>query len=202
MKKALSVMLALALLLCCMPALAEETAEYIPYTELTGQYSLEYPAGYQVLDDETVDALLSAMEGGEIDLGYDYSPYVTMIRESNIVYFFDQLTGNNINVVFQDLGGSLSAELIVMLSFPYTRMQYNTMFPDVAYDDEGSVHTVNGVDFARLALHFNQNGMPFFMEQYTVCLGNFLYNITFGSYTGIREAEVEHVVSTFSGKAE
>lgn len=201
MKKALSVMLTLTLLLCCMPALAEET-EYIPYTEPTGQFSLEYPADYLLLDDETVDALFSAVEDEEIDFGFDFSTYAAAIRESNTVYFLNLLNGSNFNVVFQDLGGHLSANLMMLMIYPSLVEQYKTIFPTAVFDDEGSILTVNGVDFVRLALRYLQDDVTVHMEQYGVCMGNFLYYFTFSSDNTIKEADVTHILSTFSSTAE
>ncbi len=202
MKKALSILLALSLLLCCAPALAEEAAEYTPYTDPTGHYSLEYPADYLLLDAETIDALISAMESGEIDIGFDFSTYGPMLKESNLTLFVDPFTGNNVNVVIMDLGAHLSAEILVQLSIPATREQYKTMMPDAVYDDEGSVKTINGTDFAHLALRYPQNGVSVYMEQYVVCVGSLMYNLTFTYNNSPEEADIAHMVSTFSAAAE
>lgn len=202
MKKMLSVLLALSLLLCCVPALAEEAAEYAPYTDPTGHYSLEYPADYLLLDAETIDALIAAMESGEIDVGFDFSAYASMLKESSLTIFMDPFTGNNINVVIMDLGAHLSADILVQLSIPATREQYKTMMPGAVYDDEGSVKTINGTDFAHLALQYPQNGVTVYMEQYVVCVGNLMYNLTFTYNNSPEEADMAHMLSTFSVAAE
>ena len=196
-RKILSVLLALVLAFsCCLPALAES---YVSYTHPDGIYSLEYPSDFSLMDKSNIDEVADLIESGAVEEFNSFAQYASSIRESNMVVF-QQESGDNVNIVYADVGSDVSASDLILAVFPSLAEQYKGMLSGVVIDDPGTACTYGNYEYARLKLHYTLLGVELQLAQYYLTVNGTLYTFTFtfnGSIDAANQAIMEHMLSTF-----
>jgi len=111
MKKILSLLLAMAMLLTPVLSLAEEAFNI--YTAPDGSYGFAYPADWSVLTLETLDELIAASEneGYKSAMGNLRS----QIEELGMIILMSEDMISNINIVPQDTGAEVTNEMVAAL---------------------------------------------------------------------------------------
>ena len=214
-RQLLAALLALTMLLFCVPAMAEE-GEYAVYTQvdyeplpLTQLYSMEYPAGYIVVDINTVESLkeIPAEELPEIinpNFGDDSLPDASFEQLYPLVewrgmntYLVNPEDGSYISITF----GIYESGVVLHRPFINTiRLNYQVRSNHEAFFyDSGTFCNYGGQEFGRLAMTIpTLNGGPADGQVYMLASGNYLYILEFYSYDEVPEEMVEHVLNSFT----
>lgn len=116
MKKLLSMIMAMMML--AMPVLAmAEDAEWSTYTDPNGNYSFNYPTGWTVLDEESIDKIMETADTmGDEQLSAMVQQYAPQIKQSGMVILITDDMTNNVNIVRQDMGMELDDTMMEMLA--------------------------------------------------------------------------------------
>ena len=129
MKKLLSVLMALALVLVPVLSLADavETLEpaYLQYTHTDDQYSFMYPDTWTLLNKENIQTIMEAVDAeADAELAQMIATYGPQIQQSDMVMLLSETGLTNVNAVAQYVGMhasdndllSLAPSLVAQLS--------------------------------------------------------------------------------------
>lgn len=143
MKKILSVLLALAMLL--MPVLslaeaAEATAlDFTIYLHTDGQYAFAYPNNWTLLTAENVETVMdAASEIDDPELAQIIAQYGSQVQQSGMIMVLSETGLTNVNVVAQNVGARATDEDLLALA-PQLVSQLSNAMGEIRFTDEGSI---------------------------------------------------------------
>ena len=155
MKKLLSLILALMMIVCCMPALAASEG-YLDYTHPTQGYSVEYPESWIALDSTNIEAMMKSLADNEEFSALNLETVVPQITQMEMTMFMD-IFGTNINIVGQEVGMSLTASAFLPM-MPQMAQQVTASLPDAKLLDTGSLYEIGGNQYCTLCASYTPDG--------------------------------------------
>lgn len=144
-------------------------------------FALEYPADWIVMDQKTMDSVVELVTSGKIP-GMDASTlqvYMNQIETTNMTMITAADGSMNFNVIPQDLGQSVSNDLILAELVPSVLSQYASTFPDFDIQDKGSKTTYGSNEFVKVGGKYVLMNVPMVLTQLMCSGGTSLYIITF-----------------------
>ena len=182
MKKLLSLVLVLMVILPCAAMAESPEVELTTYTHANQLYTIGYPADWTVLDKASIESISNAVAEGQIDglSNEQVQAYAQQITSADMTIFTDP-AGNHVNVVVQELGTDMSADMLVSMVAPSIVSQYESMFEGCTVTDTGSVATINGRGYMTLAVTYEVVGIELSLSQYMIVVNGTLYTVTFTS---------------------
>ena len=143
MKKILSVLLALAMLLMPVLSLAEAAAmlaaDYTTYTHTDDQYSFMYPNSWTLLNAENVETVLDAISETEDEqLAQMIATYGPQLQQSGMIMLLNETGLTNVNVIAQPVGMRATDEVLLSLA-PTVVSQLSSTFEGIEFVNEGVI---------------------------------------------------------------
>lgn len=158
-RKLLSLTIALALLLMPCLALAED---YQSYAAGDGSLSFFYPEGWLLLSRENIDSVLdiaSELEG-MADL---VETARAQIEQTGVIVLIDETGLNNINLQIQDVGMTLSGDMLLELE-PTLQSSISASLSGVSFYDPEIVE-INGTETLLMQYAYTMAGFDFSVVQ-------------------------------------
>jgi len=187
MKKILSLLLVLAMLLTPVFALAVENYSF--YTAPDGSYSFAYPSEWTLLSKDTFDAVLDvAVSMGDENFTTMVENLRPQIEELGIVVLMSADLSSNINVIAQNTGIEVTPELLTALGemIPAqltSQLGESVVFPVEPYlVDVGEGRQVLLVEYTFTMMGYDQYGVQ-------ASIGNGTVLHTFTLTTSAEQAE-------------
>ena len=158
-RKLLSLTIALALLLMPCLALAED---YQSYAAGDGSLSFFYPEGWLLLSRENIDSVLdiaSELEGmaGLVETAR------AQIEQTGVIVLIDETGLNNINLQIQDVGMTLSGDMLLELE-PTLQSSISASLSGVSFYDPEIVE-INGTETLLMQYAYTMAGFDFSVVQ-------------------------------------
>lgn len=198
MKKMLSLVLALMLLMLC-PAMAETTIEMQTLTSPDGTYSFEVPQDFFPMNAEAVKTLFATEEMQQViaqAMGLQdasqLAVYFQMLEESNMMMVYGSDMVSNLNV--QAIPTVLTMEMLVSmkeLMDSTTTQQYLTM--GVAEEDIHPMEIQQIGSYSWYGMKIIMAGMEI---QTRMTIENGVQYVI--AFTGIDAAAIEHMLESFT----
>lgn len=141
MKRLFSVLVILVMLLVPVLSVAEATASY---THTNGQFTFQYPAGWTLLNKETISTLMDMVEDyGDEQLNALMNTYGPAIRQADMVMLINETGMANITIAAQEVGVRLDADTLEAMA-PLLVNQMSATMDGLRFQNEGTVVTVKG----------------------------------------------------------
>lgn len=175
MKKLLSLMLSLMLILGCVPALAASEG-YADYTHPTQGYSLEYPQSWLALDSANIESLMIDLSANPALATLNLDAVLPQITQMQMTMFVD-INGSNINVVRQSVGMAITAEQFMPM-MPQMLSQVTAALPGAQVLEEGALYTIGDHQYCNLCISYNLAGSDLYAFQFYTFSGTDMYLIT------------------------
>ncbi len=143
MKKILSVLLALAMLLVpvlSMAEAAEATAvEYTTYTHTDEKYTFAYPNNWILLTAENVETVLDAISETEDEqLAQMIATYGPQLQQSGMIMLLNETGLTNVNVVAQYVGMRATDDVLLSLA-PQVVSELSKAMAGIEFVNEGTI---------------------------------------------------------------
>lgn len=198
MKKLLSLILSLMMIVCCMPALAASEG-YLDYTHPTQGYSVEYPESWIALDSTNIEAMMKSLADNEEFSALNLETVVPQITQMEMTMFMD-IFGTNINIVGQEVGMSLTASSFLPM-MPQMAQQVTASLPDAKLLDTGSLYEIGGNQYCTLCASYTLAGSDLYVFQFYAFSGTTMYLITLTMNASVVdmdtvEAYTDHLLET------
>ena len=198
MKKLLSLILSLMMIVCCMPALAASEG-YLDYTHPTQGYSVEYPESWIALDSTNIEAMMKSLADNEEFSALNLEAVVPQITQMEMTMFMD-IFGTNINIVGQEVGMSITASSFLPM-MPQMAQQVTASLPDAKLLDTGSLYEIGGNQYCTLCASYTLAGSDLYVFQFYAFSGTTMYLITLTMNASVAdmdtvEAYTEHLLET------
>ncbi|MDD6683601.1 MAG: hypothetical protein PUE61_10680 [Clostridiales bacterium] len=198
MKKLLSLILSLMMIVCCMPALAASEG-YLDYTHPTQGYSVEYPESWIALDSTNIEAMMKSLADNEEFSALNLEAVVPQITQMEMTMFMD-IFGTNINIVGQEVGMSITASSFLPM-MPQMAQQVTASLPDAKLLDTGSLYEIGGNQYCTLCASYTLAGSDLYVFQFYAFSGTTMYLITLTMNASVAdmdtvEAYTDHLLET------
>lgn len=198
MKKLLSLILSLMMIVCCMPALAASEG-YLDYTHPTQGYSVEYPESWIALDSTNIEAMMKSLADNEEFSALNLEAVVPQITQMEMTMFMD-IFGTNINIVGQEVGMSITASSFLPM-MPQMAQQVTASLPDAKLLDTGSLYEIGGNQYCTLCASYTLAGSDLYVFQFYAFSGTTMYLITLTMNASVVdmdtvEAYTDHLLET------
>lgn len=198
MKKLLSLILSLMMIVCCMPALAASEG-YLDYTHPTQGYSVEYPESWIALDSTNIEAMMKSLADNEEFSALNLEAVVPQITQMEMTMFMDNF-GTNINIVGQEVGMSITASSFLPM-MPQMAQQVTVSLPDAKLLDTGSLYEIGGNQYCTLCASYTLAGSDLYVFQFYAFSGTTMYLITLTMNASVVdmdtvEAYTDHLLET------
>lgn len=198
MKKLLSLILSLMMIVCCMPALAASEG-YLDYTHPTRGYSVEYPESWIALDSTNIEAMMKSLADNEEFSALNLEAVVPQITQMEMTMFMD-IFGTNINIVGQEVGMSITASSFLPM-MPQMAQQVTASLPDAKLLDTGSLYEIGGNQYCTLCASYTLAGSDLYVFQFYAFSGTTMYLITLTMNASVAdmdtvEAYTDHLLET------
>lgn len=143
MKKILSVLLALAMLLVPVLSMAEAAevlaTDYTTYTHTDDQYSFMYPNSWILLNAENVQTMLdAASETEDQELAQIIQTYGPQIEQTGMIMLLNETGNTNVNVIAQYVGMRATDDVLLSLA-PSLVSQLSNAMPGLEFANEGTI---------------------------------------------------------------
>lgn len=143
MKKILSVLLALAMLLVPVLSMAEAAEElavdYSIYTHTDEQYAFAYPNNWILLTAENVETVLDALsEVEDQQLAQMIANYGPQLQQSGMIMLLNETGNTNVNVVPQYVGMRATDDVLLSLA-PQLVSQLSNVMEGIEFINEGTI---------------------------------------------------------------
>ena len=212
MKRLLSLSLALILLLslaaAAEPAPVLETT-YTAFTHPRQGYTVEYPSTWALFDKDGMQQVKENIEAGKTDLPETavnmFSVAMGQIDLADLAMVVDPVgNGHNFNTVVNAASPTPPIDAVLKELPPLLKQQYAQMYPNIQWEDEGSLAKVGGVDALRARYSFAADPLTYTQTQYFVFAGGQQYTLTFTWISPTEtelvqlEAHMAHMIDTFT----
>ncbi len=183
MKKFLSALLALALMLLPVLSMAEAATEvetaYETYTHTDGQYSFMYPSSWMLLNAENIQSLMDMLSGSDDEqLAQMIAAYAPQVQQMDMVMVISESGATNVNVVPQYVGMQATDEVLLSLA-PALISQLSATMEGIQFVDEGTLIDLGGKSGLMLEYDYEMSGMQIHGAQVYVSGATDLYIFTF-----------------------
>lgn len=186
MKKFLSVLLVLALLVLPVVSMAEaaETtddffANYETYTHTNDQYSLFYPKTWTVLNADMIETIMTAMTDSQDEqLAQLAAQYGPQIKQTDMVMFISETGMSNVNVVCQYVGLNIDEDQLLLLAPGFTAELAKVM-EGIEFINEGSIMDLATCKAMLLEYTYTLSGMEMYGAQAYVPVDDDMYIFTY-----------------------
>lgn len=143
MKKILSVLLALAMLLVPVLSMAEAAEElavdYSIYTHTDEQYAFAYPNNWILLTAENVETVLDAISETEDEqLAQMIANYGPQLQQSGMIMLLNETGNTNVNVVPQYVGMRATDDVLLTLA-PQLVSQLSNVMEGIEFVNKGTI---------------------------------------------------------------
>lgn len=143
MKKILSVLLALAMLLVPVLSMAEAAEElavdYSIYTHTDEQYAFAYPNNWILLTAENVETVLDAISETEDEqLAQMIANYGPQLQQSGMIMLLNETGNTNVNVVPQYVGMRANDDALLSLA-PQLVSQLSNVMEGIEFVNKGTI---------------------------------------------------------------
>lgn len=157
MKKLLSVLMALALMLVPVLSMADavETLEAacLQYTHTDDQYSFMYPDTWTLLNKENIQAIMEAADAeADPQVAQMLDTYGPQVQQSDMVMLISETGLTNVNMIAQYVGMHAGDEELLALA-PNLVAQLSNAMTGIEFVDEGSIIELDG--FNALMVEYN-----------------------------------------------
>lgn len=180
MKKLFALMMALLMVLGCVPAMAESAeAPYTAYVHPTLGYTLEYPTNWLMIDTETLPVMMELAQQMDME-GIDLSMLGSLeqqILETNMTMFMDAMTGSNVNIAKQEIGMPIDINSFATMMLPMLKTQYEQMFAGAVFEETDPIVTIGETQYCYLSMSYQVNGQTNCLEQFYLVDGTAMYII-------------------------
>lgn len=204
----LVMLFALALSAAAEPAPALEPG-YIAFEHPRFGYSIEYPAGWTLLDKDGIDAVFDAIAAGETELSQAGIQMMEQARQeielNDIALVISPtLNGHSVNVLASPMDPLPTVQQAQEQLAPLLKQQYEQMFTGLKMLDEGSVIQVGGLEAMKVAYAFTGAGQEYTQNQYYFFTNGHQYIFTFtwvsptGEELALLEAHGQHMLESFA----
>lgn len=193
MKKILSVLMALALLVLPVLSMAEAAEEleavYETYTHTDDQYTIMYPSNWTLLNKENIQSMLEAIDSlGDEELSQMIAVYGSQMEQTDMVMMLNETGMTNINIVCQYVGMRATDEVLLSLA-PTLVSQLGSAFEGIEFVNEGSLVELNGVNALMVEYAYELSGTAMQGAQVYVPGAENLYIFTF-TCSDVSELEI------------
>ncbi|MBE5815854.1 MAG: hypothetical protein E7320_11745 [Clostridiales bacterium] len=186
MKKFLSVLLVLALLVLPVVSMAEaaETtddffANYETYTHTNDQYSLFYPKTWTVLNADMIETIMTSMTDSQDEqLAQLAAQYGPQIKQTDMVMFISETGMTNVNVVCQTVGLSIDEDQLLLLAPSFTAELAKVM-EGIEFINEGTIMDLATCKAMLLEYNYTLAGVEMYGAQAYVPVGEDMYIFTY-----------------------
>ena len=191
MKKLLSLILALMMLLTPVLAMGETAEEYETYIDPNGHFTFSYPSDWTMISEDTFDLLWSAAEQQA-----DESFKATMesvkpqIKELGMIFLMDANLVSNINVVRQELAGA-TMDAIAAISGQLADSLMAQMADCEMVTDPEMIDIGNERQALLLQYTYPLNGIQLYGVQAYVGTGDVMYLFTLTTTEDLLESAAE-----------
>ena len=175
MKKLLSLLLALMMLVLPMAGLAEEDFEI--YVDPTDTYGFAYPNDWTLLSKETIAEVLSSVEIEDEGFAALLQSLLPQIENTNMVMVLSPDLQSNINLVVTDLGGKLSASEL-MTQVPALQEMLKQQMPGIEFIDEAEIIETESYEYVLMGYVYELDGQSIVALQAFTSQGTSLYTFT------------------------
>ncbi len=208
MKKILSVLLALAVLLMPVLSLAEAAAmlaaDYTTYTHADEQFSFMYPNSWTLLNAENVQSMLTlASETEDQELAQIIQTYGPQIEQSGMIMLLNETGNTNVNVIAQNVGMHATDEDLLSLA-PTLVSQLSAALTGVEFVNEGVIINLGDKNGLIVEYNYTLSGTEMQGAQVYVSGETDLYIFTYTSAAAdevsATSREFGFMLGTFIGK--
>lgn len=194
MKKILSVLLALAMLLMPVLSLAEAAAmlaaDYTTYTHTDDQYSFMYPNSWTLLNAENVETVLDAISETEDEqLAQMIATYGPQLQQSGMIMLLNETGLTNVNVVAQYVGMRATDDVLLSLA-PQLVSQLSNAMAGIEFVNEGTIVKLGENTGLMLEYQYTLSGTDMYGVQVYISGETDLYIFTYTC------AAIDELVST------
>ena len=193
MKKLLSALLTLCLLVLPMVSLAEAATQDMQmetYTHSSGAFSMQYPSDWTLLDRSTIDTLISMAANSSDEVKNVYENVKQQLAAADIVMILSPDMQCTANVTVQALGASMTAEQISSLS-AQLQSSIKLNLPTATFPNDGSVVTVGSNEFFMLEAVYTLSGVEFNSITYMTAPNTNLYTVNFTVASSVVDANID-----------
>jgi hypothetical protein len=143
MKKILSVLLALAMLLVPVLSMAEAAeelaADYSIYTHTDEQYAFAYPNNWILLTAENIETVLDAVSETEDEqLAQMIATYGPQVQQTGMIMLLNETGMTNVNVLAQYVGMRATDDTLLTLA-PQLVSQLSNVMEGIEFINEGTI---------------------------------------------------------------
>lgn len=206
MKKLLSLLMALTLMLVPFAALAEE-GDYEVYLSPDETYGFVYPNSWMLISREIIEeAIEEGYTAGDGGLGDMIEILKPQMEQMDLIMVMNMATSDNLNMVRQDIGQNLSDEDLLK-SMEQFKSMWSQLDPNVEFLSGPELSPVgeDGRSYAMVLYSTTDvSGLPINAIQATTCEGSIQYTFTMTMYSTEGDAAyeaietMETVLSTFT----
>lgn len=167
------------------PQQTDPDSGYARYTHPVLGYTLEYPAGWVMMDSSNVNSYRSGKSGLDLS-GLDWDTVAPQILDENMTAFADYLGVSsdfdlldfsaNLTVSVRNVGTELTADDYISM-MPDIREQYTESIPDIEFINEGSSYSAGGKEFCLLSYSYPTDDYLLYNYQFYISGGDMMYVI-------------------------
>ena len=185
MRKGLSLLIAMLMILVPALAVAEEAADmtYTTYKNPTNGYAIDYPESWTLVSKETMQSVMDSIAGGETKIdGLDSSKleaYKAQIESMDMVMFISPDGAVNANVTYQAVPAKIASEQILKQVCPLVKQQFEGVFQNYKEMANPQAVTVGDLEYVETAGQYTLSGAGFIMLQAYYCTDSALYTVTY-----------------------
>ncbi len=158
-----------------------EGAEWTTYTHPVGDYSIDYPSDWTVMDADSIDKIWDDVTAGKIK-GLDPATLQgneQMVREGGLALFVAPSGALNCNIMFQDIGAELTMPELIEAACPSAIADFGQMFQEMEVLQGGGEMAAGDVHYAYVLVQANAGGEQVIISQAYTMKGTIVYIVTY-----------------------
>ena len=196
MKKMLSILMTLALMLVPFAALAQAEIDFEVYMHPNGSYGFAYPNEWVVISREVIEqAMEDGYTAGDGGIGDLFAALKPQMDQMDLVMVMNLETSDNVNLVCQDAGSHLSDEQLIKNLEEFQKI-WAHVDPTTEFVSEPEIMQIvdGGRSYAVLVYRSTDaEGYPVNVVQSITCEGTMQYTFTLTMYSLDGDAAMEAV---------
>ena len=207
MKKILSLLMTLILMLVPFAAFAQTADDIEVYITPEETYGFAYPSDWVVISREIIEqAMEEGYTAGDGGIGDLFAALKPQMDQMDLVMVMNLSTSDNLNLVCQDVGSHLTDEQLLKNMEDFQKI-WAQLDPDVEFVSEPEMMELVEGGYAYAVLMYKStdvDGLPINVVQAITCEGTTQYTFTMTMYSTDGDAAMEAidamdiVLSTFT----
>ncbi len=156
-------------------------AEWLTYAHPDAGYSIDYPSDWTAMDRDSIDRIWDDVTAGKIK-GLDPATLESneeLVRNGGVALFVAPGGAVNYNVMYQDIGATLTADELIEAACPSAIEGLREMFPKMEVLIGGSRWVAGDVQYAQVLIRAEAGGEQVMIDQAYTMKGSMLYILTF-----------------------